>query len=55
MPDEKLHIIHKNTDLPIEYDKFHALYKRATNEKYNFFYIDTDQDQFRKNFSHVIE
>lgn len=48
--EEKLDELYKNMDLDISYDKMLDLYKDATQEKYNFFYISTD-GEYRHNFN----
>jgi hypothetical protein len=51
--DEKLEELYRNSDLNISFEKYLELYKFATAEKYNFFYIDTDHKyrvKFNKEF-----
>lgn len=47
---EKLEQLFNNADLNIEFDQFLKLYKDATQERYNFFYIDTS-GRYRQNFN----
>jgi hypothetical protein len=49
--DKKMDMIHKSMAIDIDTDDFKALYHQATQEKFNFLYIDVDKVQFRKNFS----
>lgn len=49
-PQEKLELIHKYADMSIDFEPFYEIYKDATQEKYNFLYIDTNNDELRKNF-----
>ena len=46
----KLEDIHKNMDLPIDFDKFVQIYRDATAEPYNFLWCDKN-GTFRKNFN----
>lgn len=48
--EQKLKEIYANADLDIEYEFFLSLYYDATIDKYNFFYIDTNNG-YRKNFN----
>lgn len=54
-PDKKLEIIHKDLDLSIDIDEFLELYEKATKNKFNFLYIDVNNEQFRKNFNEILE
>lgn len=49
--EEKLKMIWKDADLDLDYLEFLTLYKTATEQPYNFFYVDTRQDKYRKNFN----
>ena len=53
--EDKLKTIYKDADISVDYDEFKRLYQNATKEKYNFFYIDTRKDEFRRNFNYLIE
>ena len=46
----KLEDIHKNMDLPIDFDKFVQIYRDATSEQFNFLWCDKN-GTFRKNFN----
>ena len=46
----KLEDIHKNIDLPIDFDKFVQIYRDATSVPYNFLWCDKN-GTFRKNFN----
>lgn len=49
--EDKLLTIYTDFDLDIPYDLFKELYHNATSERFNFFYVDTRIEEFRKNFS----
>lgn len=51
MPEEKLMHIYKICDLPVSFELFYSMYKKATEDKYNFFYVDIQKVMFRKNFN----
>jgi hypothetical protein len=52
IPDEKMEKLRQDLLLDIEPDKFHELYKDATEKQHNFFYIGrSGEDEFRKNFN----
>lgn len=53
--DDKLEQFYKHADLSIEFDMFKKLYKNATEEKFNFLYIDNNNGLFRKNFNKQYE
>lgn len=52
--DAKLEAIHKNAGLPIDFELFKRLYHIATAGNYNFLYIDTVKNQYRRNFDEEI-
>lgn len=52
---EKLETLFTDADLPISFELFERLYKDATSEKFNFFYIDVRNVQFRKNFNQLYD
>ena len=54
IPNDKLIKIHKDFDLDIPIEQFISLYKYATSDKYQFFYIDIRNELFRKNFNENI-
>jgi len=47
---DKLEQIHQNTDTNLPFGLFETLYNDATEEPYNFLYIDTNKGKYRKNF-----
>jgi hypothetical protein len=47
---DKLNQMYVNMDLPCEFEEFVALYRDATQERFNFLYCNKDGD-FRKNFN----
>jgi len=49
--EDKLKGIYQDSDLNVNYDQFLQLYHTATEEKYNFLYIDVRESKFRKNFN----
>jgi hypothetical protein len=49
--EDKLEKIHEDLDLHLPFDLFEELYENATNKKYNFLYIDTRSEEFRRNFN----
>jgi len=55
MNDEKLKIVHADSNLPIDEDTFIKLYHAITDNTYNFMYIDKLQGKIRKNFNELIE
>jgi len=52
---EKLEYIHKVLDLSVEFEKFWNLYKHATEQPYNFLYMNVRTEEFRQNFNKKIE
>lgn len=51
IPENKLEEVHKKLSIFLPIDKFLQLYYDATKEKYNFLYINRD-NEFRKGFTH---
>ena len=51
---DKLEEVHKHTDLSISLNDFIEAYEYATEEKYNFLYIDVVNETLRKNFDEKI-
>jgi hypothetical protein len=49
--EAKLEEIFGYLNLDITFEKFKELYHSATKEKYNFLYIDRNDETFRKNFN----
>lgn len=54
-PELKMKVLHKDSDSALEFDKFFKLYKYSTKDPYSFFYIDTNNNQYRINFDKVIK
>ena len=50
-PENKLKKIHNSLDLSISYPLFEKLYDNATEEKYNFLYVDIRNEKYRHNFN----
>ena len=55
MNDEKLKIVHADSNLPIDEETFIKLYHAITDGSYNFMYIDKSTGTIRKNFNELIE
>ena len=55
MPDDKLEKLHKDFSLRMPLETFIKFYKECTKEMYNFFYIDTREEKFRRNFDCMID
>ena len=51
LPYEKLESVYKQADQSISFEQFYDLYKDATQERFSFFYIDTTNDTYRRNFN----
>lgn len=51
IPEDKLKVIHRDADISIDYEEFLKLYFSATKEPFNFLYIGTKTEEFRKNFN----
>jgi len=54
IPDDKLKIIHQESDLSVDFEDFEKMYKFATSGKFNFFYANLRNETFRKNFNELI-
>jgi hypothetical protein len=52
---EKLLTIMRDCDTHLDYHIFEQMYKFATDEKYNFLYIDCHNSKFRRNFNQEID
>lgn len=52
IPMDRLEYLHNKSNLATPLNTFLDLYKNATKEKYNFLYIDTVDETYRKNFNH---
>jgi len=48
--DVKLFQLHKDMDSELNFDQFYQLYKKATEQKYSFFYCDARLSDYRINF-----
>ena len=55
IPEEKLQHIYKMADISIPYELFIQIYKKATEKMYSFLYIDTQREQFRRNFNCIFK
>ncbi len=51
---EKLEEIYKNADINIPFEEFANIYDQVTKEDYSFLYIDTRNNELRKNFNYDI-
>ncbi len=49
-PEDKLALIYKDSDSSIPFELFYKIYKKATVLPHSFMYIDTREDEFRRNF-----
>lgn len=54
LPDEKLQMLHDRLDLTLPEEEFVELYDKATSKKYSFLYIDTNNEQYRRNFDTIL-
>ena len=52
--EDKLMEVFRNADLNIEFPVFMAMYHKATEDKYAFFYINSSECQYRINFDKEI-
>lgn len=48
---KKLETVYHDCDADVSYETFCRLYKKATEKPYSFFYVDANNDDFRRNFS----
>lgn len=53
--DKKIEDIYQSSDPTINIEDFKRLYHDATKEQFNFFYIDRNNGEYRKNFDHKYE
>jgi len=51
LQDVKLKKIITDGDLRLDFEEFKLLYQYATEKPYSFFYIDTNFDEYRRNFT----
>lgn len=49
--DDKLEKLRNDCDLGISFDTLKKIYEHATEDKFNFLYIDVRNDSYRKNFN----
>lgn len=54
LKSQKLQQIMRDSDTRLTYDQFEEVYKFCTNGKYNFMYLDTSSDTFRRNFNEKV-
>lgn len=54
-PDKKLLEVHRDADVALSTQAFINLYKFATKEPFSFLYIDTTNQQFRRNFNTLLK
>ena len=50
-PEAKLLKLWTDCDLSVTFDFFKKLYQHATKDKYNFLYVSTRDEVFKKNFN----
>ena len=53
--NEKLQHIHKLADLALDFNIFETIYNKATEKLYSFLYINTQAEQYRRNFNCLIQ
>jgi len=51
-PDKKLQELYEKLDLSIDFELFKKLYHNATQQKFNFLYVDVRNEAYRRNFTH---
>lgn len=49
-PERKLQEIYKYADTGVSFELFCEMYKKATEQKYGFLYVDSSTDSYRRNF-----
>jgi hypothetical protein len=52
--EEKFEMIHKSLDLSIPFETLWNIYKYATEDPYNFLYLNVRTEEMRKNLNHKI-
>jgi hypothetical protein len=52
---DKLMEIYRNLGLTVPFPLFAVIYSECTKLQYNFMYVDVENSQFRRNFTHKIE
>lgn len=50
-PEQKLDEIYRDADISLDKKTFYKIYKHATQEKFSFLYIDTNNNEYRRNFN----
>jgi hypothetical protein len=50
-PEAKMIQIHRDCDSGLPFELFYKMYKKATKYPYSFFFIDTREDSYRRNFN----
>jgi len=51
IPENKLEEIYHDADLSIPFEQFVVMYHQATKQQFSFLYIDTRNEEFRRNFN----
>lgn len=51
LPEKKLKEIYKDFDISLTYEEFIKIYKNSTKDKFNFLYLDLNNNDYRKNFN----
>ena len=54
-PKKKLEEIRRDADVGLDEEEFRDVYHFATEERYSFLYIDTQQNTYRRNFNYLIQ
>ena len=54
-PKKKLEEIRRDADVGLDEDEFREVYNFATEEKYSFLYVDTNNNSYRRNFNYLIQ
>jgi len=52
--ESKLEMVHNNASLSQDFESFKKIYDFATSKKYDFLYIDANQNEYRRNFNEKI-
>jgi len=52
--ENKLELIHQNASLSQDFNTFKNIYDFATTKKYDFLYVDTNNNEYRRNFNEKI-
>jgi hypothetical protein len=51
LPEKKLKEVYKDFDISATYEEFIKMYKNSTKDKFNFLYLDLNNNDFRKNLN----